>query len=103
LELNKAHLCPSCLESGKKKGKIVNLQRERVLYDRMALVIAGLPLLIWPFTFITAPIALFLVVRFWKAPLSLVTPSRTRFVVAGLLAIVQILAWILVIILLIAK
>ena len=103
LELDNRHLCPTCLETGKKKGKIAKLQRERVLYDRMALMLAGLPLLMWPFTFVTAPAALFLVCRYWNAPLSITSASRARFVVAGLLAVVQVLLWTAVVVMLIVK
>ncbi len=66
MELNDQHLCPACLEAGKKKGKIVNLQNQRTCYDRMALGISVLALLIWPLAPIFGAIVIYLVIRYWK-------------------------------------
>ena len=38
------HLCPACLESGKTKGKMADLENRRVLYDNIALAVSLLPL-----------------------------------------------------------
>src|SRR5947209_734443 len=38
------HYCPACLQTGKTKGKIKNLQNQRVLYDSIALGLAIIPL-----------------------------------------------------------
>src|SRR5947209_7072732 len=38
-ELNGRHLCPSCLEGGRKKKKIKSLENHRVLYDSAALAL----------------------------------------------------------------
>ena len=96
VELNGSHLCPNCLQSGRKKGRFQNLENERVLYDHMSLVFATLPLLLWPFTLVTAPIALFLAIRYWNSPSSLVPRwTRFRFVLAILLSLAQIIGWLL--------
>ncbi len=93
IELNDQHLCPACLESGKKKGKLKNLENKRVLYDRMALLAATIPLiLVWP-SLIAAPAALYVSFRYWKEPCSLVRPSKWRFVLASVLALLQIMGW----------
>src|SRR5712692_3382239 len=47
--------CPNCIENHRKKGKLANLDNYRLLYDNVALWLAIVPLLIWPFTFITGP------------------------------------------------
>lgn len=94
VELNGQHLCPACIEGGRRKGKLATLENKRVLYDRMALYAATLPaLILWP-SLLGAPIALFLVIRYWKEPCSLVRPSKWRFVVAAVLALLQIFAWV---------
>lgn len=103
LELNQRHLCPSCFESGKKKGKVANLERERVLYDRIALLLAAVPLLMWPATVLTAPVTLFIVIRYWRAPLSLVSRTRIRFIIAGLLALLQIAGWVAFVVFLVSR
>lgn len=95
LELNGQHLCPSCLKSGRKKGKLKNLDNERVLYDRIALTTASVPMIFWPLTLFSAPATVYLTIRHWKAPLSLVGSGvRWRFVVACLIALIQIACWI---------
>jgi hypothetical protein len=85
IELNDQHLCPSCLETGRKKGKLVNLQNQRTCYDRMALGVSILALLLWPMAPIIGAVVIYLVVRYWKASLSLVRPSKLRFVAAFIL------------------
>src|SRR5437773_6957397 len=93
-ELHGQHFCPTCLEVGKRKGKIKSLENHRTLYDSIALSLALLPLLIFYLTFITAPAALFIAVRYWKAPRSLVHRSRIRLVLAMIFASLQILGWV---------
>ncbi|MEP6662719.1 MAG: hypothetical protein ABJC04_03545 [Verrucomicrobiota bacterium] len=93
VDLNGQHLCPNCLDTGKKKGKLKSLENRRVLYDRIALTAAIVPMLfIWT-TIIGAPIALYVAIRYWKAPGSILGGSKIRFVIAIILASMQILAW----------
>jgi hypothetical protein len=87
-------LCPACIAAGMTSGSAV-LLRDRVLWDGIALTVALVPLLIWPFTLITAPAALGIVIYAWKKPCSLVRgPSRARFVIAALFALGEIAAWV---------
>jgi hypothetical protein len=95
-ELNGEHFCPACLETGRQKGRIKNLENQRTLYDNIALGLAIYPIaLIFGiyFTFITAPMALYVALRHWKAPLSIVRCSRVRYVVAIVVAIAEIAGW----------
>src|SRR5262249_16864330 len=78
VELNQQHLCPACLESGKKKGKLAHLENKRTLYDRMALGLAVFPMLVFWLTIITAPMALYIAIRYWKSPTSLVGHGKRR-------------------------
>jgi ssDNA-binding Zn-finger/Zn-ribbon topoisomerase 1 len=100
VELNGSHLCPNCISSGRKKGKLRNLDNERVLYDRIALAVAIIPILfIWA-TIIAAPITIFLCIRYWNSPASIVRgPARLRFIIAILIALAEIGGWITVAIL----
>ncbi len=93
-EFNGQHLCPTCLETGKKKGKIKNLQNHRMLYDNLALALAVFPLLIFWFTIVTAPMALYLGIRYWNAPSSIVPRTKVRLLLAIILAGLQILGWV---------
>lgn len=85
-------LCPPCVSSGRKK--VAAKADEIVTYDSMATTLAIVPILLWPFTLVTAPAALFLAIFGWKKPRSLVRPGPGRFVVAIVLATLQIGGWV---------
>ncbi len=92
-ELNGQHLCPTCLEVGKKKGKLANLENRRTLYDSIALALAIIPLLIFYFTIVPAPLALYLAIRHWNTPTSIIRRTKVRFVAAIVLAALQMAGW----------
>jgi hypothetical protein len=92
-ELHGQHFCPACLQSGQKKGKIKRLEQERTLYDNIALSLAVYPLLIFYFTLVTAPMSLFVAIRFWNAPRSIVHRTRARLVIAIVIASLELAAW----------
>ena len=92
-DLHGRHFCPACLESGPRKGRIQNLENERTLYDGIALSLAIFPLVLFYFTLLTAPMALYVSIRFWRAPLSIVRRSRFRFVVAMIVATLELVGW----------
>jgi hypothetical protein len=97
-ELHGEHFCPSCLEIGKKKGKIKRIQNERTLYDSVALALSLAPLLIFYLTVITAPMALYVAIRYWNAPRSIVHRSKIRLVLAIIFAGLQMIGWVVAII-----
>ena len=106
LPLNDGHLCPNCLEVGKAKGKLDTLETHRKLYGEMALNLAVWPVIIFPFWFFTclsAPAALYLCIRHWNSPPSLVRRSRLRMWVALVLSILEISAWVFGILFLVVK
>ena len=94
VELSGQHLCPGCLETGRKKGKLKQLQNHRLRYDSISLALAVLPMFIFWFTVFTAPAAIFVALRYWKAPSSLLQRSKVRFVVALLIAGFQVAGWV---------
>jgi len=93
LELDNMHLCASCLETSQEKRKIKNLENHRTLYDSVALHLAVLPVLIWFTTIITAPVAVFLAIRHWKTPSSIIRRTKIRLILAMLIAGGQIVGW----------
>ena len=95
VELGAAHRCPSCLEAGKRKGSADSLQTRGTLWDGLALLLAVVPMVFWPFTLFTAPAAIFVVIKYWRRPLSIVPRTRVRFVIALLLALAQLVGWML--------
>jgi hypothetical protein len=92
-ELHGEHYCPACLEVGRKKGKIKSLENQRTLYDSIALSLTIFPLIIFYFTLITAPMALFVAIRYWNAPRSIIHRTKVRYVIAIVLATLQIVGW----------
>ena len=100
-ELHGEHFCPACLEAGSSKGKIKSLENRRTRHDSIALALAIAPMLIFYITVVTAPLTLYVVIRHWNTPLSVVRHSRVRFVIAAVIASLQILGWIVIILFLI--
>jgi DNA-directed RNA polymerase subunit RPC12/RpoP len=94
VDLSGQILCPSCLESGGAKKKIRNLENHRTLWDTTALLLGASPLLLpFPmlyFIFLTGPIAIFLSIRHWKSPSSLIPRTKWRFIVAIVLGLLQV-------------
>jgi hypothetical protein len=93
-ELQGQHLCPHCLQTGRDQGRLSRLETTRVRYDNVALSLAVLPLLVFYLTVVTAPMTVYLVIRHWKTPLSILPCTRIRFVCALMLALLQIGGWI---------
>jgi hypothetical protein len=86
--------CPSCLESRADRRKLP--ENHRVLYSHIAVVLAVVPLLMWPFTVVTAPAALVFCFYGWNKPGSLLPQrSKVRFVIAGIVAVLEIGGWLL--------
>jgi len=95
VELNDQHLCPVCLETGRQKGKLPQLENKRTLFDSAALSLALLPIIMWPITFMTAPAAIILAIYGWNKPSSLLPRTRIRIYLAILFAGLQIAGWVL--------
>jgi hypothetical protein len=93
VDFNGRHLCAACLESGKTKGKIQDMENHRFLYDNMALALAFFPLIIFPITILTAPLAVFFVIRYWKRPSSIIKRSKIRQLIALLICGIEITGW----------
>lgn len=89
VEMNDAVLCPACLLSGSSKGRLQHLETRRTLWDSIALTLAGLSLPVYILWIVSAPTTLFLAIRHWKAPSSLIPRNKWRFIVAILLAAAQ--------------
>jgi len=87
-------LCPVCI-AATKTSDVAPTVRDRTLYDGTALGLALFPLLMWPVTLITAPVALGFVIYGWKKPGSLVRGrSLVRLILAGLFATLEIGGWV---------
>jgi hypothetical protein len=103
VEFSGQNICPSCINSGIRTRKLIGLESHRTMYDTIALLLATIPFfLVWP-SLLAAPAALYVSIRYWRAPSSVVRRSKIRFVIAIVLALSQIGLWIAIAILLFSR
>jgi hypothetical protein len=102
VEFERATYCPSCFAAGRSSGTQRDLETSRVTYDSIALTVAVGPVLFFPIMVLTAPVAIFLSVWYWKRPLAFRHANRWRFVVAILAGLVELSAfgWLIIYLLL---
>jgi hypothetical protein len=89
IDLGDSHLCPACIASGKKKGKLVTLESRRTRYDNIALALAFAGIPFYYLFFILPAAAIYVAIRHWNSPGSILGVSRIRFVIAIVLAFVS--------------
>jgi hypothetical protein len=93
IDLGSQHLCPNCVSSGKKKGRLTTLETGRTRYDKIALTVAVLGCFLSIFSFFLAPVAIYFSIRHWNSPRSLLGGGRSRFVIAIVIAVASLLLW----------
>ncbi|MFZ4765346.1 MAG: hypothetical protein ACOYMN_10370 [Roseimicrobium sp.] len=113
-------VCLKCLEELRAKNSDIRFEAKRTLWDNVALTFAIGPwilavlliatIILYPFGFMsilltiaTAPAAIFVAVRYWGAPRSLVPRGHGRLFWAILLSLLQIAGWVTGVIALIAQ
>jgi hypothetical protein len=89
LEIEGQHLCPDCLNKGKENLKTI--RDKCVLHDETALALAIFPMLIFYFVVITAPVAIVYSIVCWNKVNTPYPRNRWRFVVALIIASLQII------------
>ena len=91
IQIGAQHLCASCIEAGTKpvSSRKLELDTRRPMYDSVALVLAILP------TIITPLIALYIAVRHWSSPGSVIGRARGKWIIAIVLAVLQLTLWVL--------
>lgn len=101
IDLNGQIWCPTCLSTASAKRSLSQLETKRTLWDSIALGTA-----IWPFFIFfyvcvfTAPAAIFISLRHWKSPSSLVPRSKIRFIAAIAVATLQVVLIVAVVVVL---
>src|SRR5207247_5657365 len=79
IEFQGERWCPACLESSQRKRTNRRLETGRTNYDSIALALAILPpLAIWP-SLLCAPMAIYVAIRHWRAPATIVPRTRIRY------------------------
>ncbi|HSY19497.1 MAG TPA: hypothetical protein VK815_14235 [Candidatus Acidoferrales bacterium] len=92
LDLNGRHFCPPCLELATTKKTVQALERDRTRWDKIIFTLLAIPIVFcFAFAFVpfTSLAALVLVAWKWGSPGSLVSNTRVRFVIYGVLAMVE--------------
>lgn len=92
-------LCMNCLSATQKGAGAVRFDNSRMLYDSLALYLAFLPLLFVFITIVTAPVVIYIVLRYWRASGSIVPRTRIRFIIALLMAVLQLAGWVILLVL----
>ena len=90
------HWCIDCIVKGKDDPTNPHFIRKHELKDNVALAVAFAPMVIfffWFTTLITAPITLVLIWKNWNKPLSLLKRTKVRFVIAAIVALLQLIGW----------
>lgn len=90
-------VCPGCIQSGIRKKALTTFETERTPRDKIALILCLLPVIVpclYSISIVTAPISLFMAIRYWKTPLGILTKSKWRFVTTIVFSSMQIAAWI---------
>jgi hypothetical protein len=103
VELEGQHLCPACLETSQKTGKLKSIESRRVLHDTIALNLSFLSFFVFYVSFITAPLALYLAIKHRNEPTSLLGRSGARRWAAIIISSLQILAWFALILVLVFR
>lgn len=98
VDFDGATWCPGCLADAHSGKKMARLENHRVLWDSIALAVALWPLVLffWP----AAPgslAAIFISIRYWKRPGSLVPRTKWRFVTAILAGLVEVCLFIFIV------
>jgi hypothetical protein len=91
VEFKGRNWCPVCLETTSRKRKETDLENHRTLYDTLALALATAPFLVffWPAA-IGAPVALYVSIRHWNSPTSILPRTKIRFMLAIFFALAEI-------------
>jgi hypothetical protein len=98
VDFGDAKWCPGCLASAWSAKKHSRLENRRVLWDSIALATATWPLVLifWP-ALPGSLAAIFISIRYWKRPTSLIPRIKWRFIVAILIALTELVFFVAVI------
>ena len=97
VELQGQHICPSCVEAGRRRGTLTTLENRRVLWDNIALSVAVLPvatILFAALSVFTAPAAILIAIVGWRKPGSLVPhETKLRLIFSIAFALITLVGW----------
>jgi hypothetical protein len=103
IEFRGEHWCPACLESGQRKRTVRTLENSRTNYDTIALALSTLPVFTFWLPVFCAPMAIYIAIRHWRAPASIVPRTKVRYWLAIVFAGTEIVAMVWLLTYLIAR
>jgi hypothetical protein len=95
VDLGSGHLCPACIASGRKKGQLTTLEGRRMRYDSIVMSLGIFSVIFYFAAIILAPAAIYLTIRHWNSPGSVLGRNRARFIVGCTLATLMLLVFFL--------
>ncbi len=97
LEIEGRHLCPSCLEAGRKKESLAVFRTSYTRWDNIALLLSTVPWITivgWYFSMFTAAAAIFISIWKWRSPGQAMIPyGKGRLVVALIISTLTLAGW----------
>lgn len=93
IPFNDRTLCPACLALTQTAEADTHIPR-RLRYDKLAMLCVLVSPFVYCISFINACFTLYLCVRHWRTPISVLPRSRWRLPVAGLLALGLLALWV---------
>jgi len=84
-------LCPACVNAAEKRTEL--LTRSRPMYDSMAMAIAMGSVVIFTISLLSAPVAIYLAIRAFRSPRSLVPRTMVRAWIALIVGTVELVGW----------
>jgi hypothetical protein len=92
--LSSQHLCPACISSGRKKGKLTNLENNRTRWDSIALSLAIFGVFLSVAAIFLSPAAIYIAIKHWNDVGSVVTgSSKGKFIVAIVIATLTLICY----------
>lgn len=91
-------LCMNCLSASRAGAGKIRFDKSRMLYDNLAVYLAFFPLLFVFVTIVTAPAVIYIVLRYWNAPGSILPRTRIRFIIALIMAVIQLAGWVILLV-----
>jgi uncharacterized RDD family membrane protein YckC len=93
--------CPSCIALHRRRGRLAYLDNRRMMYDNLALLLAVVTFFllgVWPLAIVTVGATLFVIFFYWRKVSSLVPRTKSRFVIAAVLAGIEVLALVMILV-----
>lgn len=93
IPLSGKNVCVECVDKGPAKNELAAVQAPLLRYDQITLLLGLLCIFLYIMSIILAPIVIFVAIRNWRRPFSILPRSRWRFVAGALIALLALSLW----------